>query len=270
MAVGANHIMCLDLKGKVFTWGTPEQNQLGRRCVQRDLKESALRPGGVAFKRGTQIQKIACGSYHSFAIDQKGQVYAWGLNNFAELGIEEGAGEADAAILDTTLVTSLSDYKIVDIQGGNHHSLACTDDGKLITWGRIDGHQVGLPDDAYNNENAVFDERGKPRILKKPTVIDSTYSKYLATMLPGTATNTSSIAGVSDVVLVNAGTDNSFAITGKGKAFAWGFSANYQTGLGVGEDVKVPTLIDNSAVRDKHLTYAGCGGQFSILAGPAK
>jgi regulator of chromosome condensation len=67
-----------------------------------------------------------------------------------------------------------------------------------------------------------------------------------------------------------AGSDNNIAITTDGKAYSWGFSANYQTGQGTDEDIEVATLIDNTAVRGKHLTWAGCGGQYSILAGPAE
>lgn len=171
LATGSNHILALDAKGKLFTWGCPEQNQLGRRCVQRDIKESALRPGGVGFRRGVQIEKIACGSYHSFAVDDGGRVYAWGLNNFGQLNVEQGAGDTDATVLDATLVEGLADFKIVDVDGGEHHSLACTADGKLLTWGRIDGHQVGFEEAAFNSENAIFDEHGKPRILKEPTVV---------------------------------------------------------------------------------------------------
>jgi len=58
-------------------------------------------------------------------------------------------------------------------------------------------------------------------------------------------------------------------VTRDGQVYSWGFSGNYQTGLGTIEDVKKPTLIDNSAVRDKKLIYAGAGGQFSILASHA-
>jgi regulator of chromosome condensation len=43
-------------------------------------------------------------------------------------------------------------------------------------------------------------------------------------------------------------------------------STNYQTGQGTTDDIETPALVDNSAVRDKKLVYAGCGGQFSILA----
>jgi regulator of chromosome condensation len=67
-------------------------------------------------------------------------------------------------------------------------------------------------------------------------------------------------------VQVACGHDNSFAITKDGKAYSWGFSANYQTGQGSDDDVEEATLIDNTAVRDRKLVWAGAGGQFSILA----
>ncbi|KAI6586150.1 hypothetical protein ACKVWC_008211 [Pyricularia oryzae] len=244
IAAGSNHAMALDSAGKLYTWGCPEQNQLGRRCVQRELLASALRPGGVGLKRGVKVVKISCGSYHSFAVDKEGGVYTWGLNNFGQLAIEQDAGDSDAAVLTAVKVESLMDYKIVDIAGGEHHSLACTDDGRLLVWGRIDGHQTGLPFDSFTEENAIYDDYKKPRILKTPTVIP----------------------GLPKIVSVAAGTDNSFAITEDGKVYSWGFSINYQTGQGTSDDVEAPTLIDNTAVRDRNITFAGAGGQYSMLA----
>lgn len=73
--------------------------------------------------------------------------------------------------------------------------------------------------------------------------------------------------GVSDIVAVSAGTDNSFAISKDGKVYSWGFSSNYQTGQGTLDDIHVPTLIDNSAIRDKKIIAAGAGGQFSVVIG---
>ena len=46
---------------------------------------------------------------------------------------------------------------------------------------------------------------------------------------------------------------------------SWGFSANYQTGQGTIEDIEVPTVIDNTAIRGRRIHSAGAGGQFSIL-----
>lgn len=69
---------------------------------------------------------------------------------------------------------------------------------------------------------------------------------------------------------MSVGTDNSFAVTKDGKVYSWGFSANYQTGQGTIEDIHTPTLIDNSAIRDKKILAAHAGGQFSILVAAAE
>ncbi|KAH7175351.1 regulator of chromosome condensation 1/beta-lactamase-inhibitor protein II [Dactylonectria macrodidyma] len=246
LAAGSNHVLALDHKGNVSAWGCGQQNQLARRIIERN-KMSSLVPQGVGLPRG-KIVKIACGSYHSFAIDKNGQVWGWGLNNFGEIGVESNAGEDDAVILRPAKITYLEDYNITDIDGGEHHSLACSEDGKLITWGRVDGYQVGFEFDKLTEDNAIYDERGNARILFKPTVQPD----------------------VTNTVAVTAGTDNNFAITSEGKAYSWGFSANYQTGQGTLDDITTPTLIDNTAVRGKKIVSAGAGGQYSVLIGTAE
>ncbi|KAL6898895.1 regulator of chromosome condensation 1/beta-lactamase-inhibitor protein II [Trichoderma evansii] len=246
LSSGANHILALDHKGNVVAWGCGQQNQLGRRIIERN-KMSSLIPQGVGLPRG-KIAKIACGSYHSFAIDKNGAVWGWGLNNFGEIGVENNAGEDDAVILKPVKISFLADQTITDIAGGIHHSLACSSKGELYAWGRIDGYQVGFETEAVekvDGEYVIRDEKGTARILVKPTKHE----------------------GVSDIVAVSAGTDNSFAISKDGKVYSWGFSSNYQTGQGTLDDIHVPTLIDNSAIRDKKIIAAGAGGQFSVLIG---
>ncbi|KAH6690477.1 GDP/GTP exchange factor [Plectosphaerella plurivora] len=245
LAAGSNHILALDAKGNILAWGCGQQNQLGRRIIERN-KMSSLTPQGMALAT-KKIAKIACGQYHSFAVDTDGKVWTWGLNNFGETGIREGAGEDGAVILRPLLVEALDDYKITDIAGGQHHSLACSEDGKLLTWGRFDGFQVGLAESDVNKDDLIRDEHDKARILAVPTVVPT----------------------VQNVSHVSAGTDNSFAVTTDGKAYSWGFSANYQTGQGTDDDIEAPTLIDNTAVRGKKLVWAGAGGQYSVLAGEA-
>ncbi|KAK2739297.1 ran exchange factor prp20 pim1 [Colletotrichum kahawae] len=245
LAAGSNHILALDNKGTVLAWGCGQQNQLGRRVIERN-KLASLVPQSMGLPKN-RINRIACGSYHSFAMDRDGVVWAWGLNNFAETGISSGAGEDDAVILRPTIVESLKDYKIKHIAGGEHHSLACTEKGQLLTWGRLDGHQVGIPVEELDAEHVIKDESQNPRILSKPTVVED----------------------VANCVFVAAGVDNNIAVDSKGVAHSWGFSANYQTGQGTTDDIETPTTIDNSAVKDKKIIFAGAGGQYSVLGGVA-
>jgi alpha-tubulin suppressor-like RCC1 family protein len=131
---------------------------------------NALTPSqfGLPKKR---IKHISCGSYHSFAIDDRDRVYAWGLSNFGQTGIPEDAGEGNAVIQKPTIVEALADFKISEIQGGNHHSVACSEDGELLVWGRCDDAQAGISLDDLDQDDLIFDDRSKPRILIRPTTI---------------------------------------------------------------------------------------------------
>ncbi|XXG95386.1 hypothetical protein Hte_001648 [Hypoxylon texense] len=248
LACGSNHVLALDVAGKVFTWGSGGQFQLGRKPLSRLGGPSAgLTPQACGkFSKKHSAVLVGAGSYHSFYIDNNGHVWAWGLNNYAQTGLNDNTGEDDAMVLQPQIVKSLEDFNVRQIVGGEHHSVACTKDGKLLTWGRVDGHQVGQSSTLYTKENAIFDDNGKPRILAQPTAVDGLEVQFVA-----------------------AGTDTSFALDEAGKVYSWGFSANYQTGQGTIDDIEVPTMIDNTAIRDRRIIWAGAGGQFSMIAAAA-
>lgn len=93
---GTSHVAALNRRGEVLTWGFGFMGQLGR--VQPYLKEgpgaqviaSMLTPTpvpGVAAAIGTDVVDIACGAYSTFAVNRRGAVAAWGLNNHGQLGL---------------------------------------------------------------------------------------------------------------------------------------------------------------------------------------
>ena len=237
-------MVALDNKGNCFAFGSGQQNQLGRRVVER-TRMNGLVPRDFGLPKG-KITQISAGAYHSFAIDDSNRVWTWGLNNFGETGIAEGAGEDGAMVLKPAIVKALEGKKIVSVAGGAHHSLAATESGEILAWGRTDGSQTGIDIEEIPEENFVKDAKGEPnkRLLMVPTVVPN----------------------ISGAVLVAAGTDSSMAVTEDGKAYSWGFSENYQTGQGQTDDVEEATLFDNKAVRDQKLVWAGAGGQYGVLA----
>ncbi|OJJ95824.1 hypothetical protein ASPACDRAFT_81581 [Aspergillus aculeatus ATCC 16872] len=242
MVCGDNHVLALNEKGAVSSWGSGQQNQLGRRIIERN-RLNGLQPREFGLPKN--IVHIACGAFHSFAVHQSGKVYAWGLNSFGETGIRAGAGDDDAAIVHPTIVDSLSNQGVTQLCGGAHHSLAVTRSGQCLVWGRLDGYQTGLRIDTLLDEAVIKDERGRPRILIVPTPV------------PGIKAN-----------VVAAGSDHSIAIDSDGHPWSWGFSATYQTGQGTQDDIEVATVIENTAIRGKRLTWAGAGGQFSVFTEP--
>lgn len=267
---GANHCLALDNKGTVVAWGSGQQNQLGRRVIER-TRLNGLIPrefglpknkvcssllSSLAFLVHTliaflkQISFIAAGSYHSFAIDKTGLVWAWGLNSYGETGCSDDVGEDEAVVLRPTKVASLADKNIVHLSGGSHHSLAITASGEILGFGRCDGAQLGITAfDSLPKESVHRDEKGVARIVAVPT------------KLPG--------VGHGGAVFCDSGPDQNLVVTKDGKAYSWGFSVNYQTGQGTTDDVNEVTLVDNTAVRETKLTWAGCGGQFGMFASEA-
>lgn len=245
IVAGANHILALDNKGCVFAWGSGQQNQLGRRILERFLKNSLV---PTQFGLPKHMVNIGAGSYHSFAMHQNGKLYSWGLNSFGETGITdnfEAEGESD--VHHPKIVPIPEKFgNVVQVEGGSHHTIARTENGEVLVWGRLDGYQLGLKIADVPSENVIRDSSNNPRILKVPTQVPNI-----------------------DAAAVAAGSDHSIAVAKDGKAYAWGFSTSYQTGLGMDEDVEVATHIDNTATRGKQLVWAGAGGQFSALAGKA-
>lgn len=236
-------MLALNEKGAVFSWGSGQQNQLGRRIIERN-RLNGLQPREFGLPKN--ITHVSCGAFHSFAVHQTGKVYAWGLNSFGETAIQENAGDNEAAILHPTVVDSLSGKGITQLSGGAHHSMAVNKEGSCLVWGRLDGYQTGLKIDSLSDDMVIKDERGRPRILIQPTPVPEIKANVVA-----------------------AGSDHSLAIDADGRPWSWGFSATYQTGQGTQDDIEVATVIENTAVRGKKLNWAGAGGQFSVLTEPA-
>ena len=245
---GSNHAIALNQKGDVWIWGAGQQNQLGHRIVER-RKYECLSPNLLRLL-GKRIRLIGCGHDHSFAVDQQERVWVWGVNSFGQAGDKKTAGRDNAIIFSTKRFQALSlpnGERLVSITGGSHHSAAVTTLGRCLVWGRMDGNQIGIPAEALPAVDKILDQNNKPRILINPT----------------------EVPGLGRVRHVAIGTDHTIAINAAGEAYSWGFNINYQCGQGGTDDVEVPTRIDNTAVRGKMLEWAGAGGNFSILAGPA-
>lgn len=247
VAGGKDHLVILDKTGNVYTWGVGSSFQLGV-AVNSNLRSRVFGP--LKVPKLTKIKDVSAGEYHSFAIDQEGKVWSWGLNNFGQAGNPDEAGDG-AVIEQPTNAEFFNDKKIVQIAGGNHHSLALTADGEIYAFGEMNFHQLGL-DPENLPASTVREKNGTPAYVPVPTKIEG--------------------AGIPKFTYVAAGTDHSLAISEDGFAWTWGFGETYQLGHGNlpdedPEDEKVPKKIENTAARAAIMKFAAAGGQFSVLTG---
>lgn len=252
LCCGSNHVMALTADGFVYTWGRGTDGQLGRRFSSRivNWKKEGLTPRKVAGLKN--IAEIGSGSNHSFAIDRSGLVYGWGFNNAGQIGVVDNAGEYESAyefaltVPVPSLVKSLVGLpRITQITGGNFHSIAVTEDGQCLTWGRLYSFATGIKIDTLPPQFVVLDSRGKPSFLRVPTIVQGLTPAFVA-----------------------AASEHSLAVTTDNKVFTWGLNLTKQIGQKE-EEVEVATQVSHlshSTLVNTRMVWAGAGAQYSMLA----
>ncbi|CAA7262633.1 unnamed protein product [Cyclocybe aegerita] len=137
---GHNHVLALTASGRVYTWGTPEDGQLGRRILPR-FQSWTYRPTPIM----RNIVAIGSAASTSFAVDKVGNVYAFGKNSERQAGVD---GERN--IIDVpTPISALHPLqhggaRVVQITGGDEHSVFLFDNGQMWTCGWADDFRLGL------------------------------------------------------------------------------------------------------------------------------
>jgi regulator of chromosome condensation len=193
LAAGAQHVLAIMKrsrpggKDKIVGWGSNEFGQLRRPNHDRGLRGRANQlvlpyswdmPTWARPRQQRHVYQVRAGAYHSFCINHTGQVYAWGLNKYGQLGVDaQNDDDYPDYIHEPQRVVGLQHEVVVDIWGGEHHSVACTQEGRLYAWGRLTHHAVGIdPENPGYPIPTEIDEDGE-LLLRVP--IQMPPSKFL-------------------------------------------------------------------------------------------
>lgn len=233
IASGNDHLVLLVKNGNVYTIGCGEQGQLGR-VTSRTLtgesrrgKVTLLTPGLIVRKAKKLVANAVWATpFCTFLRESStNSVYAFGLNNHNQLGVEKTGKEFEHFPI-------LSSYtNVKKIVGGLHHTIVLTNDNKVHAIGRKDYGRLGLGE--LENDVDVLTCIGA---LEKQDIAD-----------------------------ITCGESNSFAITKDGKVYVWGMGTNSQLGTGDEDDVTSPKLLASAQVKDKNILAINSGGQHSLF-----
>jgi len=115
IACGGNHSVCLLDSGDVFTWGNSEFGALGHGT----LVDHSSQPRKIeTFPEAQEIVAIASGYFHTLAATKVGDTFAWGWNDFGQLGL--GTRDSQAIPM---LLERMRNKKVRAITAGYFHSL---------------------------------------------------------------------------------------------------------------------------------------------------
>lgn len=131
---------------------------------------NALEPERLGLRN---IVLVGAGSFHSFAVDKAGKVYSWGLNTYKQCGVS-GRGSEEEMILTPTEIKSLAPSehngaRVIQVVGGEHHSLFLFDDGSVWGCGRQDAYELGVCDD-HPAQEGLKERKEEIRVEKQKTL----------------------------------------------------------------------------------------------------
>jgi alpha-tubulin suppressor-like RCC1 family protein len=118
--------------GTLWTWGAAAYGILGLNAPNV-YKSSPTQVGAL-----TTWLNVSVGYTSSLARKTDGTLWAWGRNNYSQLGINTG-GEPRSSPVQVGAGTTW-----LNISAGTENSLATTSDGKLYAWGRNYFAELGL------------------------------------------------------------------------------------------------------------------------------
>lgn len=176
IAAGFAHFLAMTSQGRVFSCGLGEQHQLGRTVCNWHLNQHPqLESISLA-----NVKSIACGYFNSFALDNDGVVWAWGLNDQGQTGIPPEyrqtirAGQPmtvlkNAFIERPTAVKGL-DKKVIHISAAQTHAVFVFEDGSIKCVGMgvmgIDTHGLSAVKSVAASEDAYLVLTTDDRIFK--------------------------------------------------------------------------------------------------------
>jgi hypothetical protein len=217
------HSLALTESGEIWMWGEP----WGDFSMTIDRRPRRIDTTG-------DFVRIVCGAFHNLALNDKGECFTWGINDFGQLG----SGTTNYATVPEKVV-DLEGVFISDIAAGGWHSVAIAGDGSVYVWGRGEYGRLGLGDKSGSS-------RLRPQKLKG--------------LLEG-----------HKVVEATCGGTHTIVVTEEGRCFIWGRGSFGRLGTGSGQkdslspvEVKLP----GGPERWRVITAAAGGRHSLVLALP--
>ena len=162
--------------------------------------------------KNKKIMQTVNGNGYSLALSADGTVYAWGRNEYGQLGNGVTTTNSPIPVAVKTTGTSMDGKTIMQVAAGATHSLALATDGTIYAWGKNEYGQLGN---------------------------DSTINSPIPVAVKTTGT---SMDG-KKIIQIHAGYEHSLALASDGTVYTWGRNNFGQLGKNDATDAHIPATV---------------------------
>lgn len=190
---GRSHYMVLGTNGLLYLWGYNDAGEIGLGYTS---PTSVTNPTALPFPTGVTHWLVAApGGFHTLAVGNDSKLYAWGGNNYGQLGLNL-TNFVMATPTQVPLPAGASSW--VQLTAGEYHSAVLADNGQIYVSGL--------------NTSGMLDTGSTTNEIQLTQVIRP--------------------AGVTNWVAVGAGRAHTLALADDGRIYAWGNGAYGALGNG--------------------------------------
>ena len=141
---GSQSFFYLTAGNELYCCGYNKYGQLGLGHTSEYIIKPTLNKYLSSEKKKIDYISNSVCSYHTILKTKNGKLYGYGWNNHGQLGIGKKSFKESVPIELTADVFDYTNYNIIQISCGFHHTLFLTDDGRVICCGSNQYGQLGF------------------------------------------------------------------------------------------------------------------------------
>jgi RCC1 and BTB domain-containing protein len=172
IACGAAHSLVLTDVGHVYSWGYNGFGQLG---IGNTTNQNT--PQKILLNNNQVIKSMTCGNCHSLLLTTDGHVYAFGRNDFGQIG----KGNKNNQLNPVKVTVSQKFNEIISSQL-TQISVAKADNDYCYVWGQCENETFSTPHKTeIKSTHEIFSKYSKIKITPKPIYMPLTLSDESST-----------------------------------------------------------------------------------------